>query len=74
MQVHWSNQIYIFRSSKSYVVILVFWATTVSQPDLVINANWHRHHVIILGLQPRAKATMLGVNTTEVFLEEFTWK
>ena len=28
----------------------------------------------ILGLQPRDKAAMLGVNTIELFLEEFTWK
>ena len=26
----------------------------------------------ILGLQPRDKAAMLGVNTIELFLEEFT--
>ena len=28
----------------------------------------------ILGLQPREKADMLGVNTIKFFLEEFTWK
>jgi len=28
----------------------------------------------ILGLQPRDKAAMSGVNTMEFFLEEFTWK
>ena len=28
----------------------------------------------LLGLQPRDKAAMLGVNTIEFFLEEFTWK
>ena len=29
---------------------------------------------LILGLQPRDKAAMLGVKTKEYFLEEFTWK
>ena len=29
---------------------------------------------MILGLQQRDKAAMLGVNTIELFLEEFTWK
>ena len=29
-------------------------------------------HVSILGLQARDKAAMLGVNTIEFFLEEFT--
>ena len=28
----------------------------------------------ILGLQPRDKAAMLGVNTTEILLEKLTWK
>ena len=28
----------------------------------------------ILGLQPRDKAAMLGVNKIEFFLEKFTWK
>ena len=28
----------------------------------------------ILGLQPRDKAAMLGVNTIEILLEKFTWK
>ena len=28
----------------------------------------------ILGLQPRDKAAMLGVNTIEMLLEEFMWK
>ena len=28
----------------------------------------------ILGLQPRDKVAMLGVNTIEFFLKEFTWK
>ena len=34
-----------------------------------------RNHItlaLILGLQPRDKAAMLGVNTLEFFLEEFT--
>ena len=30
--------------------------------------------LLILGLQPRDKAAMLGVKTKEYFLEEFTWK
>ena len=29
-------------------------------------------YLLILGLQPRDKAAMLGVNTIELFLEEFT--
>ena len=28
----------------------------------------------ILGLQPRDKAAMLGVNTIEFFLQEFKWQ
>ena len=38
-----------------------------SSPPLI-----SRYHVDILGLQPRDKAAMLGVSTTEFFLEEFT--
>ena len=33
-----------------------------------------RYHAGILSLQPRDKATMLGVSKKELFLEEFTGK
>ena len=36
--------------------------------SLSLMASWS------LGLQPRYKAAMVGVNTIEFFLEEFTWK
>ena len=36
--------------------------------SLCLMASWS------LGLQPRDKAAMVGVNTIEFFLEEFTWK
>ena len=40
---------------------------TAPSPSLI-----SRYHVGILSLQPRDKATMLGVNKKNCFLEEFT--
>ena len=41
--------------------------------DVTSNAeNGKFHNMLILGLQPRDKAAMLGVKTKEYFLEEFT--
>ena len=49
--------------------------TTQTNPFFtVFSRNLQIKQTALLGLQPLDKAVMLGVNTIEFFLEEFTWK
>ena len=44
--------------------------------NMMTQLTWSEEafYITILALQPRDRVAMLGVNTTEFFLEEFTWK
>ena len=52
-----------------------FWVTDVNRKlGLFPSTPLLSVFIPILDLQPRDKAAMLGVNTIDFFLEEFTWK